>query len=281
MLKFFGFADDEDKFDQNRLKINLRMAVSRIRIQQNKIVNSVKAQRRGLAELMSVGKYDSARVKVEALMREDLSLEGLEALVLFCDLVGTRVGVIANSQGISKKEKSSEGDFLSSGPPPELKEAVCSILWASERVGTILELATVRKQFAAKYGRAFVVSAINDSERALNDKIRDRLGMSVPSNEAALRYMESVATEFGLAFDASQLSSSLGGSKPHETIAGGTDIDMADVLATIDGPQVSAQQTSADRSANSRFVTQTGFVIPPIVKPRDELEARLLALSRQ
>lgn len=277
MLKFFGFEDDNDRFDPNRLKINLKMAVSRIRIHQNKIVNSVKIQRRALAELMSVGKYDSARVKVEALMREDLSLEGLEALVLFCDLVGTRVGVITNSPGVPKK--SGEDSMFSSGPPPELKEAVCSILWASERVSGILELAVVKKQFIAKYGKQFVVSAVNDSEKALNDKIRDRLGMSVPSNESALRYMEAVASEFGLEFDPSLLSASMGGTKRVDTIPGGTDIDMNDVLATIDSPDELNKDVPLHTS--SRFVTQTGFVIPPIVKPRDELEARLLAISRQ
>lgn len=277
MKKFFGFGDETDKFDPNRLKINLKMAVSRIRIHQNKIVNSVKAQRRGLAELMSVGKYDSARVKVEALMREDVSLEGLEALILFCDLVATRVGVVANSPGISKKEQE-EGGY-SAGPPPELKEAISSILWASERVSGVLELATVRKQFIAKYGKPFVGSAIANSEFAVNEKILDRLGMGVPSNEAATRYMEAVANEYGVTYDPSQLSASMGGTKPSDTLAGGTDIDMHDVLASIDTPSNTA--ATEPPKSSTRFVTQTGFVIPPIVKPRDELEARLLALSRQ
>eukprot|EP00742_Colponemidia_sp_Colp-10_P020755 GILJ01024239.1.p1 GENE.GILJ01024239.1~~GILJ01024239.1.p1 ORF type:complete len:277 (+),score=47.02 GILJ01024239.1:50-880(+) len=276
MKKFFGFGNEEDKFDPNRLKINLKMAVSRIRIHQNKIVNSVKAQRRALAELISVGKYDSARVKVEALMREDVSLEGLEALVLFCDLVATRVGVVANSPGISSSKK--EDSFSSVGPPPELKESISSILWSSERVSGVLELATVRRQFIAKYGKQFVGSCIANSEFAVNEKILDRLGMGVPSNEAAVRYMEAVATEYGVTFDLSQLSASMGGTKPCDTLAAGTNIDMHDVLASIDTPHEEA--TSFPKSS-TRFVTKSGFVIPPIVKPRDELEGRLLALSRQ
>lgn len=188
------FSRKEEKFDASGLKAALRMGMARIKIQQNKIVNSVKIQRRAIAELIVVGKYDNARVKVESLIRDDLSLGGLEALLLFCDLIASRAQSLINGAPDS--------------PPPELKEAIASIIWVSNRLNTVAELSTARNYFKRRYGSQFVQRCINNEEYAVSDTITEKLGLDVPSHEMCVEYLQGVAGEFGVEFEASRVATS-------------------------------------------------------------------------
>eukprot|EP00758_Cryptobia_borreli_P016410 Tbor_TRINITY_DN6106_c0_g3::TRINITY_DN6106_c0_g3_i1::g.21466::m.21466/K19476/IST1; vacuolar protein sorting-associated protein IST1 len=251
-MGLFNFRRTEAVFDQSKLKANLRMAISRIKIHQNKIVNSVKIQRRGLAELIAAGKNDSVRVKVEALIREDASLGGLEMLILFCDFISSRSQVIAACD----KEMTS--------PPPDLKEAISSIIWASGRVDNIPELVAVRKQFELRYSKAFVESSMRNEEFSSNENIIERLGVSVPDNESCIKYIHGIASEFNVIFDASNLT-------PATFVAVADDREIIDTCELGDIKEI-------DGNDFEGFTTACGFRVPPIRKPRDELEVRLLTL---
>lgn len=228
------FSSSAPKYDPAKLKANLKMCVTRIRMQQNKRVNSVKRQRKELAELINVGKLDACRIRVEAVIREDLSIEGLELLALYTDLLATRIQVINDSASC----------------PPDLKEAATSVLWAASRVDDIAEFAAVRQQLAIKYGKEFLEVAVSNAELSVNRKLIDKLSVQVPTDEVCVTYLEAIADEYNLNFDSTQLK----------------------------GPQsvVSAPLTTEVKTGHGGRL-----VIPPIGIPRDELEARLLALKRQ
>jgi hypothetical protein len=191
------FSRSEDKFDASHLKASLRMGMARIKIQQNKIVNSVKVQRRAIAELMVLGKLDSARVKVESLIRDDVSLGGLEALLLFCDLIASRSQTLASGPPDS--------------PPAELKEAIASIIWVSSRLGTIAELVTARAQFKRRYGGLFVQRCLENEEYAVCDTIIEKLGLGVPTHDVCVDYLKGIAQEFDVLFDPSAVSTANAG----------------------------------------------------------------------
>jgi hypothetical protein len=244
----FSWGSKKDTFDPVKVKANTRMAITRIRMQQNKTINSVKVQRKQLAELMSMGKYDAARVKVEALIREDVSIEGLEVLSLLADLLASRVQVIANSKR----------DGGSSGCPPEMKEAVTSVIWASAQLDGIPELQAVRQALLAKFGREFIDVATVNGEFSVNEKVLQKLGMQTPSNAHCIEYLRSIADDYGTEFDESKLRAS----------------DALVVPAGMDGDRACVSSTGGAASPSA-------FQVPPIVVPRDDLEARLLALKRQ
>lgn len=233
-------------FDPVKVKANTKMAITRIRMQQNKTINSVKIQRKQLAELLAVGKYDAARVKVEAIIREDLSIEGLEVLSLLADLLASRVSVIAQA----KREGGA------SGCPAEMKEAVTSVIWAAARLDGIPELQNVRNALLAKFGTEFVEVAAVNGEFSVNEKVLQKLGIQTPSNSHCIEYLRSIAADYGLEFDDAKLQTK----------------DSLVVPAGMDGSSSFGRSDAANPGA---------FQVPPIIVPRDDIEARLLALKRQ
>jgi vacuolar protein sorting-associated protein IST1 len=231
----FGFGGSKAPgFDQVRLRSNLKMSLTRIKIVQGKRENSVRIQRRTIAELLAKGKIDECRVKVESLIREDLSIAGLDVLCIFIELVASRLNVIVESKAC----------------PPELKEAVTSVLWAIPRIENVPELHAARLQFALKFGKSFCEMAAANEELSVNDRLLEKMNITVPTPAVCIEYLEGIAKEYGVEFDPSEL-------------AQGNSV-MADVSAVV--PPIGG----AGR-----------FVVPPIIVPRDDLEARLLALRRQ
>lgn len=79
-------------------KTQLKLAISRIKLQKNKKDNNIKNNKREIAELLKNGKDESARIKVENIIREDFVIEAYEILELFCELLLARLGVIQISK---------------------------------------------------------------------------------------------------------------------------------------------------------------------------------------
>ncbi|EPY25026.1 hypothetical protein STCU_06880 [Strigomonas culicis] len=239
------------------------MCTTRLGMQKNKLVNSVKVQRRGIAELLAIGKYDGARIRVESCIREDVNIEGYEVLSLFLDLLANRVQLIAESKPLRDAHNKRDP---SSACPPELKEAITSVLWASARVGdTVPELATLRKTFEGKFGKDFVQMALSNTEYSVNQRMMERLGMYTPPNEKCIAYLRNIATEYQLEnFDEDKLKDPNG--------------IVASAAAASGGP--TAVDPSLQKGAPGCVVTPSGLFLPPLTQPRDAIDQRLLRLKR-
>ena len=77
-----------------RLLVQLRMSVNRLRLMQQKQTALAKQARRDLAQLLDQGKEESAKIRVENIIREDLFVEMLEILELYCELLLARFGLL-------------------------------------------------------------------------------------------------------------------------------------------------------------------------------------------
>ncbi len=85
------------KFEQNKLKTNLRICVTRLKnLYKKKNELNIRA-RRELAEYLKTKKIERARIRVEQIVREDYLLEVLEIIELYCDLLITRLGLITST----------------------------------------------------------------------------------------------------------------------------------------------------------------------------------------
>lgn len=82
----YGKADDD--------VVQLKMSVNRLRLMQQKQTALAKQARRELAQLLDQGKEESARIRVENIIREDLFIEMLEILELYCELLLARFGLL-------------------------------------------------------------------------------------------------------------------------------------------------------------------------------------------
>lgn len=209
----FGFGGKES-FDKGKLKAALKMATTRIRMQQNKKQNLIKMQRREIAQLIKQNKHESARIKVEQCVRDENYVEALEILTLFCDLVAGRVALVAES----------------STCPVDLKESVSTIIWAAPRTDGITEFDHIRKQLFLKYGREWCQIAQDNAEMAVNQRVYEKLSVCVPEAYVCLTYLQEIAKEFDCNWEECEEALKASMLVPGATGVGGQPVNISDAL---------------------------------------------------
>jgi len=65
-----------------------------LRTLQEKKEAQAKTARRDIATLLERGKTETARIKVESIINEDIHLELLELMELYCELLIARFGLV-------------------------------------------------------------------------------------------------------------------------------------------------------------------------------------------
>jgi len=169
------------KFDPNVCKTHLKLAVSRIKLQKNKKDNNIKNSKREIAELLKAGKDESARIKVENIIREDFIIEAYEILELFCELLLARLGVIQISREC----------------PADIKEAVSTVIYAAPRTD-VKELAVIREQLISKFGREFAMDSMQNKDNCVNARVVHKLSIQTPENYLVFQYLNEIAKAYNL-----------------------------------------------------------------------------------
>ncbi|KAJ3357782.1 hypothetical protein GGF32_000865 [Allomyces javanicus] len=170
-------------FSANRLKVNLKLSVSRLKLLQQKKASVNAAQRKEIATLLENGKVESARVRVEHIIREDLLMEALEVIELYCELLLARFGLI---------ESMATCDMA-------IQEAVHTLIYASPRVD-VKELHQVRDQLAAKYGRDFANGALENRSDVVSRRVIAKLRVQTPDVFLVNQYLNEIAKAYKVDF---------------------------------------------------------------------------------
>ena len=165
----------------NKIKVQLKLSVSRLRMVQQKDTAVAKQQRRSMAQLLEQGKEESARIRVENIIRSDMNTELLEILELYCELLSARAGLL----------EAKECD-------PGLEEAVKSIMYAAPRVEGVKELTMVRQLLAEKYGKEFTLEAVENSDGKVSQRVLDRTKVEPPAKELVEAYLSAIADAYGI-----------------------------------------------------------------------------------
>jgi len=176
-------------YSETKLKPTLKMAVSRFNMAANKKTALMKQQMREIAKLLDEDppKEEKARIRAEALIRDDGVVEAYEILQLSCELLSERIKLISASKTC----------------PEDLVSTVATLMWASTRVD-IKELIDVRKQFKAKFGKKFDASALNNEGGILNERVVAKLSIQPPTAYLVQTYLEKIADQFGVHWEAAQ-----------------------------------------------------------------------------
>ena len=185
------------KFNASKCKTALRLCVGRVKLLRNKKANAVVNLKREIADLLNAGTDDSARVRVEAVLREEATLEAFEVLDLFCELLVVRLPLIESTKDL----------------PADLKEAVATVVYAARRVADeIPELKEVKTQFAGKYGSQYVAACGEDATASacgVSELAMRKLALAPPSEETRLEALRTVAAERGARFDEAKMAEAL------------------------------------------------------------------------
>lgn len=157
------------------------MAGSRIQIASNKKAALLKQNMREIALMLSEEppKEEKAKIRAEALIRDDNLIEAYEILQLECELLHERIKLIEYSKDC----------------PTDLVPVVATLMWASHRVD-IPELLLIRKQFRAKYGKQFEDDALRNKNSILNERVVTKLSVEPPAAYLVQTYLERICEQF-------------------------------------------------------------------------------------
>lgn len=161
--------------------------------------------RREIAQFLQTGQEAIARIRVEHVVREQNVWAAYEILELFCEFVLARVPVLEGQKEC----------------PPELREAVASIIFAAPRCSDLPDLLQIKNLFSAKYGKEFVLAATElRPDTSVNRALIEKLSVSAPSAETRLKLLKEIAQEYNLDWDSSKTEAEF--SKKHEDLLDGS-----------------------------------------------------------
>ncbi|KAJ3869219.1 DUF292-domain-containing protein [Lentinula novae-zelandiae] len=186
------------------LKVQLRLSVQRLRTLQEKKEAQAKSARRDIASLVERGKIETARIKVEGIISEDIHLELLELLELYCELLLARFGVL---------------DQNGREPDPAVIEGVCSIIYAAPRT-ELKELNVLREILMHKYGRDFSAMVMENRGSCVSDRVVHKLDIATPSTELVDAYLAEITKAYGVPW--SSAAATNGGDGPEGSLKDAT-----------------------------------------------------------
>jgi len=129
-------------FDKGKTKAQLRLAMNRLTLLQNKKRGQLDVYERKIRDLLVAGKREQAEVTAEHIIRERDESDAYELLQMQCDQL------LARFQFVEREKELVE----------DVRELVLTIVWASPRISEVQELRFVREQFVSKYSKKVIES---------------------------------------------------------------------------------------------------------------------------
>ncbi|KAG8931921.1 hypothetical protein FRC02_001943 [Tulasnella sp. 418] len=170
------------QWNSTRTKVQLRLAVQRLRMLQEKQAALAKKARRDIATLIEKGRIETARLRVETMINEDIHIELLELLELYCELIIARFGILE----LSSRE-----------PDPAVSEGVCSIIHAAPRT-ELKELHVLREMLMHKFGREFSIAVMENRDSCVSERVMNKLAINTPSPELVDAYLVEIAKAYSV-----------------------------------------------------------------------------------
>ncbi|KAG1361036.1 IST1-like protein [Cocos nucifera] len=191
-------------FNSSKCKTEAKLAMARIKLLRNKREVQVRQMRRDIAMLLQSRQEDTARIRVEHVIREQNVMAANEIIELFCELIVVRLPIIAKQRDC----------------PADLKEGISSVIYAAPRCSEIPELSRIHDIFEKKYGKDFVSAATDlRPNSGVNCMLIEKLSVRKPTGEAKLKIMKEIAKEHQIEWDATESETEL--LKPPEELLEG------------------------------------------------------------
>jgi len=149
---------------------------------QQKKEAQAKSSRRDIATLIEKGKIETARIKIESIINEDIHVELLELLELYCELLLARFGLL---------------DQSTREPDPGIIEGVCIVIHAAPRT-EIKELHILRDILMHKYGREFSIAVMENRDGCVSSRVMSKLSTAAPEPALVDAYLREIALAYGV-----------------------------------------------------------------------------------
>jgi len=199
-----------------KIKVQLKLSISRLRMVQQKDSAIAKQQRRAMAQLLEQGKDESAKIRVENIITSDITTELLEILELYCELLLARIGLL----------EAKDCD-------PGLEEAVKSIIYAAPRVD-VKELQQVRQLLVEKYGKDFGLEAMENTDGKVAERVFNKLQVRPPNQVLVEAYLKEIARTYGIAWPRREATPDVAQDSDDDSPSGGQAIKLLEEPLTTE-----------------------------------------------
>lgn len=170
----------------SKLKTNLRLSVNRLKLLEKKKTELAQKARKEIADYISAGKYERAKIRVEHIIREDYLVEAMEVVEMYCDLLLARFGLIQQMKTLD------EG----------LSEAISSLIWVAPRLQTdVAELKTIAEQLTQKYGKQYALACRDNAVGTVNEKLMHKMGVQAPPKMLVEQYLYEIAKSHNVPYE--------------------------------------------------------------------------------
>ncbi|CCK70719.1 Ist1p KNAG_0F00500 [Huiozyma naganishii CBS 8797] len=180
-----------------KVKTLLKMCIQRLRYAQEKQQALAKQDRREVAQLLTDGREQKAHYRVESLVNNDVHVELLEVLELYCELLLARVGILTDVKD--------EADLVANHMQDGINEAVRSLCYTVPHVLEVKEIAQLRDQIALKFGKDYL-RAVTEDALGVPQKVVSKCSPNLPGNDLVVMYLKEIARTYDVPY--SQLSDS-------------------------------------------------------------------------
>ncbi|RMD40402.1 hypothetical protein DV735_g4718, partial [Chaetothyriales sp. CBS 134920] len=178
-----------------KLKSTLRLLIPRLRNAQKKDTALSITSRREMADLLAQHREASARIRVENIIHTDITVELMEILELYAELLLARAGLL------DVRDKNIKDGLLPKGEEGDtgLEEAAASIIYSAPRLPRdVRELALVRAMLIERFGKEFAIKANDNEGGIVPARVTDKLKVDPPSEQLVQAYLEEIARTYGV-----------------------------------------------------------------------------------
>ncbi|KAH8090590.1 regulator of Vps4 activity in the MVB pathway-domain-containing protein [Filobasidium floriforme] len=252
-----------------KARVQLKLAAQRLTIMQEKKLALAKQSRREIADLVTKGRIETARLRVETLIGDDIHVELLEIVELYTETLSARFALL---------------DASKDAPDPSLRDAVCAIIYAAPHT-ELKELHLLREMLMQKFGRTFALSVVNNDPPCVPPRVLSKLAIYVPPPELVDMYLQEIARGYGINWTSDRLKQEEVEEEVPVTESvedAGKSVDK-DEQTPKDGKAASKKNTET-ASAEAKLIEQTKKSLEKQDKPEDAfaaLTARFDALKKK
>nr|CAG4638737.1 EOG090X0DNH [Cyclestheria hislopi] len=170
----------------SKLKTNLRLAVNRLKLLEKKKTELALKARKEIADYISAGKAERAKIRVEQIIREDYLVEAMELLEMYCDLLLARFGLVQQMK------------TLDDG----LAEAISSLIWVAPRMqADVAELKIIADQLTVKYGKPYSLACRDNGIGTVSPKLMHKLSVQAPPKILVEKYLIEIAKNYNVPYE--------------------------------------------------------------------------------
>jgi len=180
-------------------------------------------------------------------INEDIHVELLELLELYCELLIARFGLL---------------DQNTRDPDPGVSEGVCAIIHAAPRT-ELKELHILRDILMHKYGREFSAAVMENRDGIVTERVSRKLTVATPSAELVDAYLTEIAKAYSVNWSVVQLHPA----DSDDTPDGGATESTEEKAGSSD---TIPKASTASSSAGGRRTPK----LPDIPPTEDEVEAK-------